>query len=153
MTRVSPIVVGLDGSAGSIRALQFALGEARLRCCAVDAVLAWHMPAILDAAGVPDDFDPQGWAQATLDAALAAVPCDGVTVDGHAAQGHPASVLLDAAKNAALLIVGSRGHGGLVGALLGSVSQHCVAHATCPVVVVPVHQIDSRDETSRPVAC
>jgi nucleotide-binding universal stress UspA family protein len=140
VTPVSRVVVGLDGSAGSIRALQFAVGEARLRCCAVDAVLAWHMPAMLDAAGIPDDFDPQGWAQAALDVALAAVPTDGVAVDGHAAQGHPASVLLDAAKGADLLVVGSRGHGGLVGALLGSVSQHCVAHATCPVVVVPVHQ-------------
>lgn len=134
------IVVGLDGSAGSSRALKFALDEARLRCCAVDAVLAWHMPAMLDAAGVPDDFDPQRWAQATLDATVAAVSTDGVTVDARAVQGPPASVLLDAAKNADLLVVGSRGHGGFVGALLGSVSQHCVAHSTCPVVVVPVHQ-------------
>jgi nucleotide-binding universal stress UspA family protein len=140
VTPVSRVVVGLDGSAGSIRALQFAVGEARLRCCAVDAVLAWHMPAMLDAAGIPDDFDPQGWAQATLDATVAAVSTDGVTVDARAVQGPPASVLLDAAKSADLLVVGSRGHGGFVGALLGSVSQHCVAHATRPVVVVPVHQ-------------
>jgi nucleotide-binding universal stress UspA family protein len=134
------IVVGLDGSAGSSRALKFAVAEARVRCCAVDAVLAWHMPAMLDAAGIPDDFDPQGWAQATLEATVAAVASDGVTVDARAVRGQPASVLLDAAKNADLLVVGSRGHGGFVGALLGSVSQHCVAHATCPVVVVPVHQ-------------
>jgi nucleotide-binding universal stress UspA family protein len=134
------IVVGLDGSPGSSRALRFALDEARLRCFALEAVLAWHMPAMLDAAGVPDDFDPQGWAQATLDATVAAVSTEGVTVDAHAVQGPPASVLLDATKNADLLVVGSRGHGGFVGALLGSVSQHCVAHATCPVVVVPVHQ-------------
>jgi nucleotide-binding universal stress UspA family protein len=140
MTPAHRVVVGLDGSPGSIRAVQFAIGEARLRCCAVEAVLAWHMPAMLHAAGIPDDFDPQGWAQATLDVALAAVAPDGVTVDGHTAQGHPAAVLLDAAKDADLLVVGSRGHGGLVGALLGSVSRHCVAHATCPVVVVPVHQ-------------
>lgn len=134
------IVVGLDGSAGSSRALKFAVDEARLRCWPVEAVLAWHMPAMLYAAGIPDDFDPQGWAQATLDATVAAVSTDGVTVDARAAQGPPASVLLNAAKNADLLVVGNRGHGGFVGALLGSVSQHCVAHATCPVVVVPVHQ-------------
>ena len=79
------------------------------------------MPAMLDAAGIPDDFDPQGWAQATLDATVAAVSTDGVTVDARAVQGPPASVLLDAAKSADLLVVGSRGHGGFVGGLLGSV--------------------------------
>jgi nucleotide-binding universal stress UspA family protein len=50
--------------------------------------------------------------------------------------GHPAQVLIDAAREAQLLVVGSRGHGGVAGALLGSVGQHCVQHATCPVVVV-----------------
>ncbi|MEV0561406.1 universal stress protein [Dactylosporangium sp. NPDC049742] len=52
-------------------------------------------------------------------------------------QGHPAKVLLDAANGAELLVVGSRGHGTFTGILLGSVSQHCVQHAPCPVVVVP----------------
>jgi nucleotide-binding universal stress UspA family protein len=51
-------------------------------------------------------------------------------------QGHPAAVLLDQAKDAELLVVGSHGHGGLAGAILGSVSQRCTQHATCPVVVV-----------------
>jgi nucleotide-binding universal stress UspA family protein len=53
------------------------------------------------------------------------------------APGHPAKVLLDAANGAELLVVGSRGHGTFAGILLGSVSQHCVQHAPCPVVVVP----------------
>jgi nucleotide-binding universal stress UspA family protein len=51
-------------------------------------------------------------------------------------QGHPAQVLLDASARAELLVIGSRGHGGFVEALLGSVGQHCVHHATCPVVVI-----------------
>ena len=51
-------------------------------------------------------------------------------------RGHPATMLLDQAKGADLLVVGSHGHGGFISALLGSVSQHCVHHATCPVVVV-----------------
>jgi nucleotide-binding universal stress UspA family protein len=51
-------------------------------------------------------------------------------------EGNPAQVLLDAARGADLLVVGSRGHGGFAEALLGSVSQHCVHHARCPVVVI-----------------
>ena len=54
-------------------------------------------------------------------------------------QGNAAQVLLDVARDADLLVVGSRGHGGFTGALLGSVSQHCVHHAPCPVVVVRGH--------------
>ena len=58
----------------------------------------------------------------------------------HVIQGRPAKVLIDAARDAALLVVGSRGHGGFTGLLLGSVSEHVLAHATCPVVVVHEHR-------------
>ena len=54
----------------------------------------------------------------------------------HVAEGHPAGVLLAQVEGADMLVVGSRGHGGFTGMLLGSVSQHVVAHAPCPVVVV-----------------
>ena len=52
-------------------------------------------------------------------------------------EGHPAQVLIDAADGATLLVVGRRGHGGVVGLLLGSVARACTEHAPCPVVVVP----------------
>jgi nucleotide-binding universal stress UspA family protein len=59
-----------------------------------------------------------------------------VTVRATVAEGHPADVLVRAARGADLLVVGSRGHGGFAGSLLGSVSQYCVHHAACPVLVV-----------------
>jgi nucleotide-binding universal stress UspA family protein len=52
-------------------------------------------------------------------------------------EGHPVHVLMDAARKAQILVLGSRGHGTFTGILLGSVSQHCVQHAPCPVVVIP----------------
>ncbi len=60
----------------------------------------------------------------------------GVTVTGEVTEGHPAEVLLKAAAGTDLLVVGSRGHGGFAGMLLGSVSSHAVHHARCPVLVV-----------------
>ncbi len=63
-------------------------------------------------------------------------PAGNVPVRARVAEGHAAQVLLDAAAGASVLVVGSRGHGGFTEALLGSVSQHCVQRALCPVVVV-----------------
>ena len=59
-----------------------------------------------------------------------------MTITQKVVEGNAARVLLDASAGADLLVVGSRGHGGFVEALLGSVGQHCVHHATCPVVVI-----------------
>jgi nucleotide-binding universal stress UspA family protein len=68
--------------------------------------------------------------------AQAAGPSTGVEIRTHVVRGQPAEVLLNAAKDADLLVVGSRGRGGFKGLLLGSVSTQCVHHASCPVVVV-----------------
>jgi nucleotide-binding universal stress UspA family protein len=99
--------------------------------------MAWQRPAMVDPQVMMNDVDPEGWARAGLDTALTAASAQDVPMEGQVVQGHPAKVLIEAAANADLLVVGSRGHGGFVGALLGSVSHRCVAHATCPVVVVP----------------
>ena len=133
------IVVGIDGSQPSRLALQWAMRQAELTGATVDAIHAWDMPPINDPALVvvmPDDLKNAAErvvADTILEVAGAhpAVP-----VRGRAVQGYPATVLIRAAQDADLLVVGSRGHGGFVGALLGSVSQHCVHHATCPVVVI-----------------
>ena len=63
-----------------------------------------------------------------------------VTATTQVVRGHAGTVLTDESRDADLLVVGSRGHGTAVGMLLGSVSQYCVQHATCPVVVVRAHR-------------
>jgi nucleotide-binding universal stress UspA family protein len=133
--------VGVDGSAGSIRALRFALTEATLRGARLDAVCAWRPPA--DYGGpvvVPVDYDPEKDARGAVAESFQAVtdiPKDDVEVIVVTPEGPPARALLDEAVGADLLVVGTRGHGGFAGLLLGSVSKECVHHATCPVVVVP----------------
>jgi len=131
------IVVGSDGSAASLAALDWALEEARLRSGRVHLVSAWHYPVIGDAAGRAPDRDAFGdHARQAHDEALRHSADAGVDVTGEVTEGHPADVLLRAAHGADLLVVGSRGHGGFTGMLLGSVSNHAVHHAPCPVLVV-----------------
>lgn len=154
------VVVGVDGSPASQAALRFALTEARLRGAKLHAVIAWHYP---DTYGgpliLPDDYDLRGVAQHTLNAAINEATGDpqqaSVQVHPVTAEGHPAAVLLNAAEGADLLVVGTRGHGGFTGLLLGSVSQQCVHHAPCPVVVVPPPGPEYRhgpDTTEQPAA-
>ena len=73
-----------------------------------------------------------------IDQAIASVAPEfpTVTIDSRAVEGHPAEVLVEASRHTELLVVSSRGHGEFTGMLLGSVSQHCAAHAHCPVVIV-----------------
>jgi len=139
------IVVGVDGSDGSVDALRWALREAQLRGASVEVVHSWHYPyaAYTDitgmAAGVVSREDLESLGQVVLQRSLdgAGVEASGVPVTPTLVQGSAAATLLDAAAGADLLVVGSRGHGGFAGLLLGSVSQHVVHHAPCPAVVVP----------------
>jgi nucleotide-binding universal stress UspA family protein len=148
------IVVGVDGSASSRKALRWAVDRARLSGESVDAVIAWQFPQPIGGFGgygwPPPDMGTDGIdyeaisARALEEAVSQAVPADaGVTVRQRVVEGHPGQVLLDAAEGADLLVVGSRGHGGFTGMLLGSVSQQCVHHAPCPVVVIRERPQDS----------
>jgi len=133
------IVVGVDGSEPSKAALRWAIEEARLRGAPVLAVHAWLMqfgagPGFVVPAVEPNDVQRE--AESMLDAAIAEVGTEGLDVDRVAVEGVAARVLIEAAEGADLLVVGSRGHGGFAGLLLGSVSQQCAHHAPCPVVVV-----------------
>jgi nucleotide-binding universal stress UspA family protein len=131
------IVVGVDGSATSIHALQWAVRQAGLTGATVDAVCAWQFPVSYGWA-VTDNTDYAALAAETLEKAIAEVRQAGETteIQGHVVEQNAAQALIDASRGADLLVVGSRGHGGFTGALLGSVSNHCVHHATCPVVVI-----------------
>lgn len=140
---VPRIVVGVDGSESSKEALRWAIGQAKLMGGVVDAIIAWDYPTAWYGLAPPADQDPadyQKQARKVLEMAIddAVGPGPGRPVDLRATSvhGHPAAVLLDAADGAQLLVVGNRGHGGFSEALLGSVGQHCVQHAPCPVVVV-----------------
>lgn len=137
------IVVGVDGSPSSKAALAWAVGQAELTDATVEAVIAWQYP--ISFAGAP--YAPIGSVMNTDFAASAehvvstainetVGDSEPVKVTSTVREGNAAQILLEAAKDADLLVVGSRGHGGFAEALLGSVSQHCVHHAPCPVVIV-----------------
>ena len=136
------IVAGIDGSQSSASALRWAIRQAALTGATVDAVIAWHYPDMAASGMVAGGLEPtdgfqESAAKIVNDAISSTLdPASDVPVHARVAQGHAAQVLLDASAGADLLVVGSRGHGGFTEALLGSVSQHCVQHASCPVVVV-----------------
>lgn len=133
------IVVGVDGSEASKTALRWAANQARLTGARLVVVAAWEYPTSFGwAPAYPADWDPEADARTALtevvDQVLGQQRPDGVELD--VAEGHPAPILVEASQGAELLVVGSRGHGAFAGMVLGSVSEHCVAHARCPVVVV-----------------
>ncbi|MGN6442313.1 MAG: universal stress protein [Arthrobacter sp.] len=131
------IVVGVDGSEQSKAAMDWAIEESRLRKGEVQALTAWSFPYVSDAMGTAWDYDIfEKDAQAILEAELERVKDRGVTVSGRVMEGNPASALIDASRDADLIAVGSRGHGGFTGMLLGSVSHQTIHPAHCPVLVI-----------------
>ena len=134
------IVVGVDSSQTSLKALRWALEEARLRGAELELVHAFPRPELVGMTMVvtlPSDDELRAASEQVITEALAAVGGAGdVTVSQRVGAGGPASVLVEAAKDAELLVLGSRGLGGFRGMLLGSVTQQVVAHAPCPVVVI-----------------
>lgn len=134
------IVVGVDGSQAAREALRWAVDEARRRNATVEAVYAWHQPFMAGymLEGELDLGHYEEEAQEILDRAVDALKDSGdVTIERKLVAGSAAGALVDEAKGAALLVVGSRGRGGFAGLLLGSVSQQTAHHAPCPVVIIP----------------
>jgi nucleotide-binding universal stress UspA family protein len=136
------IVVGVDGSPASQEALAWAIRQAEATGASVDAVIAWHDPAVI--AGLPrgpvatlEEAAYGEFAATVLGNSIREVGArSAAKVNPVVQHGNAAQVLLGSAEGADLLVVGSRGHGGFAGALLGSVSQHCAHHAPCPVVII-----------------
>jgi nucleotide-binding universal stress UspA family protein len=141
------IVVGVDRSASAKAALRFALEEARLRQAKVRVVHAWQFRPpygrSVAVEGVPlvlganlDGYSRAAAAELDAIVAEASPGAGGFGIEKRVEQGDPATVLIDQSRDADLLVVGSRGHGGFASLLLGSVSQVCAQHSACPVVIV-----------------
>jgi nucleotide-binding universal stress UspA family protein len=131
------VVAGVDGSQPSRHALQWAQFMARTLNATIDAVAVWDIPAAMAEAWV-DNWDPEKETAAnlhtTLEEVLGSQPL--VPVSEIVRRGSAARELVQASQGAQLLVVGSRGHGGFTGLLLGSVSSACAEHAHCPVLII-----------------
>ena len=145
MNEIKQIVVGVDGSESSRTALEWAYNEAAHHGAALVAVSTWHPPTLPLGPGYYGSMPPEGYesqperdAREVLERLTENLEPRTPEVDVRISisKGSPAKVLIDMSQSADLLVVGSRGHGGFAGMLLGSVSQHVVAHAACPVVVL-----------------
>jgi len=134
------IVVGVDGSDAGVRALRWAVREASARGGTVHAVAVWSWQGLDALPASPQTA--RDAAEQLLGEAVAQVVQDAprAVVVPRAVLGQPADALVDYARDADLLVLGSHGHGRLFHAVLGSVADQCVRTAHCPVVVVPVPQ-------------
>ncbi len=131
------VVVGVDGSDQSQKALDWAADYVQHYDGSLDVVGVWAQSA---AYGMPPmvvvAYDPEPGTRVVVDKALASVSLPDDQVRGHVLYGHAGRVLVACSEGADLLVVGSHGHGFLAGALLGSVSKHCLHHSKASVVVV-----------------
>jgi nucleotide-binding universal stress UspA family protein len=138
-------VVGVDGSTASLEALRWAVSEARVHGGGeVHAVLVWEIPCsglatsmAPEPYGLPDPTMFEQQARQRLESAISAVDdTSAVEIHDEVLEGQPAAVLGELSREADLVVVGSRGHGGFTALLLGSVSAQVVRHAHCSVVVI-----------------
>lgn len=136
--REARIVVGVDGSQASKAVLQWSARQAELTQADLEVVIAWTPPVTYGYAVDTSDFDFEAHARDTVTRLVGEVlgADTPLRVTTQVMRGHPAPVLIEAARGADLLVVGNRGHGAFKEMLLGSTSLHCVHHAGCPVVVV-----------------
>lgn len=133
---IEKVVVGVDGSPGAKKALDWAQRYAERTGAELTLVNAWQWPTTYGVALILEEWDPEIDAQAVLEKARADLHLPDEQVHIKAVKGFAPAVLSAESRDSDLLVVGSRGHGTLAGVVLGSVSAHCVHHTHCPVVVV-----------------
>jgi nucleotide-binding universal stress UspA family protein len=163
------LVVGVDGSAAARAALRWAVEQAQRaggRVVAIAVVeprpliapgsglaggamtpgmVAGTLPEM--SYGMADDEDVTAEADRWLSDAVSVLPAAAAeVVDPRAVVGGAADALLEAARGADLLVLGNHRRGTLTGALVGSVAQYCVQHATCPLVLVPAPESAAADD-------
>lgn len=144
-TSPARIVVGVDGSEPSKAALRWAARFLASSGGYIDAVIAWQPPPNYGwTSSLPGDWHPDQDAAKVLTSAVDEVfgADRPLGTQLTVVCGNPAKVLIEQSKNAELLVVGTRGHGGFAGLLLGSVSASCAEHARCAVLVVHDHRIE-----------
>ncbi|OSP33683.1 universal stress protein UspA [Streptomyces sp. 13-12-16] len=143
------VVVGVDGSASSLTAVETAAREARLRGAALRVVHAWMWPAMHVPLGPSPMGPPEGGLRGMVDRLVAEAveraraTAPDVDVSHVVVTGEPLTVLEAQSRAAELVVVGSRGMGGFVGLLVGSTAVHLAAHGRCPVLVVREHPQDA----------
>ena len=138
-TKTPLIVVGVDGSPASTNALEFAIEEAQLRRAELQVTYAYPVIKRHVTGSTGRDYYDQVEADAkeVIQTIMKSAPStDGITAQWLGVPGNPAEVLIEASRGATILVVGSRGVGGFMGLLMGSVSTQCVHHSHCPVLVV-----------------
>jgi nucleotide-binding universal stress UspA family protein len=136
--RTLRIIVGVDGSSSSLAALRKAVVVASAFRATVEAIGVWHVPSTVTAFYPTPTWSPQNDARTMMEEATEAVFGDSPPpyFRWSVREGSAARVLIAASADADLLIVGSRGHSGVVGLLLGSVSAACAESAHCPVLIM-----------------
>jgi len=136
MTSLPVIVVGVDGSPSSQRAVRWAAQQAKLTGATLRAVSSWRWPNYITR--IPPGVDLASDTRRTLDEVLeeALTGSEDVSVTRHVIEGPPGPALLTQAQDATLLVVGAQGRAAFPGMLLGSVAEYCVRQGSCPVVVV-----------------
>ncbi len=136
------IVVGVDGSSPASAALQWAIGEAKLRGSSLDIVVGWDYPIMAAAEPVliplPERDTMVASAQSTAErmVADAGLAESGLVYHVFTPEGRPGEELISLSADAELLVVGSHGAGVWKELIMGSVSSYCVHHCTCPLVLV-----------------
>ncbi len=130
------IVVGVDGSDESVKATAWAAEQARVTGGTLELLIVWARPMSYGLPLVVGGYNPEHEAQAVVEKTASGIDLPTDRLRTHVVNAAPALALVERSKSADLLVVGSRGHGGFAELLLGSVSDHCVHHASCTVVVV-----------------